>query len=60
MLRHETDLDSFQIFIGETVYESQTFSKIRPVMLAHENGWQDASSAGFTREKSFSALIRSC
>lgn len=47
MLRHETDLVTYQIFIGETVYESPTFAKIRPVMLAHESGWRDASSAGF-------------
>lgn len=56
MLRHETDLVSYQIFIGETVYESQTFSKIRPVMLAHENGWQDASSAGFAEGEAVFSL----
>jgi len=47
MLKDETDLVSYQIFIGETVYEGPTFAKIRPVMLAHENGWRPASSAGF-------------
>jgi hypothetical protein len=47
MLRQETDLVTYQIYIGATVFENPTIAKLKPVMLAHEHGWRDVSPVDF-------------
>lgn len=47
MLRQETDLVTYQIYIGETVFQNPTIAKLNPLMLAHEHGWRNVSPVDF-------------
>jgi hypothetical protein len=50
MLRHETDLDGNQIFIGRKTFGNSTGAWLEPVAVARPEGWLEVDPADFPHE----------
>ncbi len=50
MLRHETDLESNEIYIGETMFEGSNFTRLIPYARARADGWHIVDPGSFPDE----------
>jgi hypothetical protein len=52
MLRHQTDLDGNDIYIGETIFEGSNFTRLIPYAIARADGWHIVDRDSFPEEGS--------